>query len=216
MDCVFARRRFINNESALLNLFETATIVFCKGVNSTSGTYTNFASSSLPQSGTVYVFSVCYGEVGIWKFTNRVINTTPIVKTSPDYGGLRYSTDKDYYTYNSTWATGTGTAGTSVRGHTFVCLQFASNYSTSDIEDILTNMMVTGLSKQNSYTAAVVSTTDKTNIVYLATKASNADFWIPNGSSYNKIKGTSSAAATVSGDTLSLGSVNGGSILGFK
>lgn len=213
MDCVFSRRRFSSKKLTLESLLSQATISNSSSYTSgNNGQYQTSIQFMLLQGSPVYLLSICFGYIGIWKINNRSVQSTPLLKSNNSYGGLTYNQGWYYY-YNGGYST--SAQYSSVYGATIAQMIFPSDIDTADIDNLLSTATASRLGYRNSGSTGSVSTSNKANSVYIATKGSGIDFWIPNGTTYTKINGTSTAAASTSGSNLTLGSVYGGSIIGL-
>lgn len=191
----------------LEKLFKEATIS-AVGVNSS---ITRRLSFTLKE-GKGYLFSICNGYIGIWKFINGNIQTSYLNKSSDDYGGITnfYGT---WYYYNGNYST--TFPGSNINGATIATITFLSNIDDNKIDELFFNMTINRIKGCNTNTLRSINTNDQNNKIYLTAKGGSIDFWLPNGTTYIKISGTSTPAASTSGSNLDLGSVYGGSIIGF-
>lgn len=212
MNCILLRRTTDNAAGQLEALFKSATITTVQGRNTSSQGSVQFSISGNPAK---YVFSICNGYVGIWKWINAAFNTTALKKTSTSYGGITKSSGIWYY-YNGGYST--SASYSNIYGATVAVLTFSSDYSTSEIDTILSNLSVSRLGYRNNSSTGTVRTNNTANKLYIAAKGLTIDFWAPDSTdTYRKILGSSSGSAgSVSSGYLTLGSVYGGSIIGIS
>lgn len=224
-NCLFVRRRLnILKLPTLAELFANINIKYSQGVNANTATTLSIttaqANSHLPASGVAYILSFCNGNVGVWKVIDRVVQSTPIKQSSSSYGGIAVnvgsSTSTTYCWYYSGGYTEVASysGATSVNGATMLIVDFPS-YTDAQVDAVLSRATFTSVVGRNAVNSSTTRTTDKNHAYYWAAKNTNFDAWSCNGTTWTKIKGTSSAAASISSSYLSLGSVYGGSIIGI-
>lgn len=213
MQCLFLKRKYPEPiPPTLSTLFQKMSVIRTVGRNASSSTTVYFTSSQIPATGIYYIFSVFNGYVGIWKLVNGTVVATPIKKQSASYGGLYYNTNtNNLFYYSGGYGSGTSSA-TGVRGCTLAMVQFPT-FSDTTVDQILGAITLSRLAYRNTNTPSAVSTNNTSKDFILATK--DTAFDIRDGSTWEKIAGTESDAASISGSNLTLGSVYGGSIIGI-
>ena len=210
----------------LEELFSSATIVATTGRNSsTAGAAGPLKESSVPSSGTAYLIVMFNGYMSFYKIINRVISQTSVAHNGT-YGGNHAAgvyyrtsnTNKGYYFSPYQYESGTGT-GTTVFGATLALLTFP--YSDTVVDSVLSGATITRIAGHGidtggtGYTSSE-TTTDKTKEVYFACRANTFDVWKPNGNTYTKVTGTSTAAAEVINTTTLRVTAYGCSIIGLS
>ena len=208
----------MTKEDPIVKLFKDMTVVKIVGRNASSsavlGGYINQFST-----GNKYILSTNAQKVTLWKLTpaSTGYTATSILSTSTG-SGLIYqassSGGRNIYwnstaTVQSAWSS---TTGSSAYGATLAEVSFPS-YTEAEVAALLGAAIITGLAGRNSASSAAVSTSNKTHQIILAVKAANLDIW--DGTRWTRLGGTETAAASVSGTTLTIGSVYGGSIFGI-
>lgn len=183
------------------------------GINSSSAAQATFtATDYVSSSSTCYMFSVSYGNIGIYKVVNRS-TITQLYKQSTSYGGYRSVTTPVSATYGYANAAASS-AYDMVRGATMMLVQFP-NFSTSDVDSLLGAITGAQLAQRNNSSTGNVRTTNKTHKLALVAYGSYLD--IVDGNTYDLIKQCgSSRASTISGSYLQTATtVYGGSIVGL-
>lgn len=191
----------------LEKLFKEATIS-AVGVNSSTSQRLKFTLNG----GKEYLFSICNGYIGIWKFINSEIQTPYLNKSSSDYGGIAFYRRQAWYYFNGDYSEN---SRSSINGATIATITFLSNIDDNKIDELFSNMTINRIEGRNTSTSTNINTNDKNNKIYLTAKGSSIDFWVPSGTTYTRINGTSIAAASTSGNNLTLQNVYGGSIIGL-
>lgn len=184
---------------------------------------TGSAGTYEPTSGTYYCLSCCNGNMGIWRIRHTGTSKsaavqTPINCSSTSESGLGEQTETSTGTYHYYYSSGfkSGSASyyatkTYAKGLVFV--QFP-NYTPEQVDAVLSAATMTKIVGRNSTSTGTVRTTNKTRKFYLAARVSTGstkafDLWYCDGSTYTKVVGTTTAAASVSGSYLTLGSTYG-------
>jgi hypothetical protein len=152
--------------------------------------------------------------MGIYKLTNGTISHTALRRTNTSYGGVQEASNFYAY-YNREYYYSAQGYGKTANGSTMALISFP--YDASIVDGLLatSGMTESRLAGRNSSSTGSVSTSAKTNTILMATKASAIEFWKPSGTTYARVQYSGSAAST-SGSNLTLGSVYGGSIIGFS
>lgn len=206
-------------EDPIVKLFKDMTVVKIVGKNSSSsavlGGYIDEVSS-----GYKYVLSTNAQKVTLWKIARSGNNytITALLKTSTGSGIIYRSTStsgaREIYwgSLPSAMNSWDATSGGSAYGATLAEVSFPS-YTEAEVAALLGAATITGLAGRNSGSSSAVSTSNKTHQIILAVKAANLDIW--DGTRWTRLGGTETAAASVSGTTLTIGSVYGGSIIGI-
>ena len=229
MQCLNVRRKVLNLKKGptLTELFSNMTILFSKGRSRSSGARLSITNGEknnyISASGTVYFLSACNGYIGIWKIIDRTIQQTPIVQMNSSYGGVVDVGSSSYYCmyYDGGYISGEYTLGTNVICGVIGLITFPS-YTDEEVDKTLSRASFNSIVGANSSTATTLQTNDKTHKIYFAIRSSNNstsngwfDAWSCNGSSYTKLSGTGTAAASTSGQYLTLGSERGVGIIGI-
>ena len=203
----------------LVTLLKDLTVVKIVGRNASSsavlGGYINQFST-----GYKYILSTKEKNMTLWKLVpaSTGYTATSILATSTG-SGLAYQSSssggKDIYwsstaTVQTSWS---ATTGSSAYGATLAEVSFPS-YTDTDIDSLLGAASATGIAGRNSVSQSTVSTSSKEYKIILAFKSDTLD--VRDGSNYAKLAGTSTDAASISGSTLTLGSVYGGTIIGIN
>ena len=219
MQCLNVRRRFLTKprEDPLIALFKDMSVVEIKGRNTSVSGY---VGPNTPPSlnSTKYYIAIYNNRCTIWRIDRSAADSwtgTALLKTGTGVGINRSATaatlNNLYLRTASSFANGTGT-GSSIYGGTLAEVSFPS-YTNAEIDAILGDASITGVSGRNSSSTGTISTTSTTNKLLLAAK--NAALDVLNGSTWEKISGTATDAATIS-TNISLGAVYGGSIIGIN
>ena len=174
-------------------------------------------NTSYPNS---YLFSVFNGYASIYKVTNGVVSQTSMIHNGTyntnNCAGLQYNSNTSsggyyygYYFYPVEFnqVNDTYSQGSSTHGATIINLDF--EYPTINIDEVLQNTTLIHIAGHGLYTGGTgyntqESTTNKDYPLYLVCKGQTFDFWKPSGSTYTKVIGTTTAAGSVSGGTLSV------------
>ena len=215
----------INKKHTFEDLLQSATIITTIGNNSEEAVATGpLYLTSAPASGAAYLFSMHYGNIAIYKISNRVITQTALTYCGTPgtngFSGIYYNTSKKgFYNYPYMYTSGTGTGSLNF-GATLSLLTFS--YSDAIVDDILSNLTLSRKAGTGLYTGETgyvsrLSTTDKSNLIYIVFYDDRFDFWKVNGSTYTKIFGTTLSAGQVyQTSTLRTGTtVYSGGITGF-
>lgn len=216
MQCLNPRRRYLNKKPTLEDIFSDMTVAPIVGGNQgySSNLMLSTSNTGFPPTGTAYLLSIFNGYIGIWKYNGSTIVSTPIKQQNASYGGVVVNSYGGSI-YNTIYYSGgylSSGNGTWIYGGTLAFVQFP-HYKDAVIEELLSNLTLTRINGRDSSLQITVSTTNKSHAFILAALENKID--LRNGSDYSRIGGTTTAAASVSGSTLTLGSVYGGSIIGI-
>ena len=167
-------------EEALIS----STIITTVGSNSADGTATGpLAMNSAPALGTAYLFSMFYGNLSIYKITNRTINQTPLVycgtPNTNGFAGIYHNTSSNaFYYYPSFYSSGNGT-GSITQGATLALMSFT--YSDIIMDNIISNLSLSRKDGVGLYTGGGgyldrPTTTDTSDLIYLTYYSNRFDF----------------------------------------
>ena len=215
MQCLNPRRRFLTKEDPLVKLFKDMTVVKIVGRNGSNSAALGGYIDVVDSGSFRYVLSTNAQNVTLWKVarSGSTYTNTELLKTSTGSGFTRStatgSTGRIYWRSVANANTGSTTSGSSAYGATLAEVAFPS-YTEADVTSILGAATITGLAGRNNE----VSTNSKSNLLILAVKAAYLDIW--DGARWTRLGGTETAAASVSGSSLTIGSVYGGSIFGIN
>ena len=218
--CIFTRRRFIKDTTpTITELLTDINVIQRNGRNNTATGTFYMANSYIPTTGLSYMFSICNGYMGIWKFKNGVITTTPVVKMDASYGGLHHRTATNYnywYYLNGGYTTSTSDGGSAVYGGTLALVSFPS-YTEAEIDKALSRVTYTRLTGENSSEQQNIRTNNLTNTYYLCASNAYFELWQSDGTTWtNFFKPYTSAQWTVSNSYLAKSSrAYGGTIIGL-
>lgn len=208
----------------LIELFSTISLTTVVGVDaSNADTYYGNATlnnSSIPQTGTLYLFSIAIGNLGIYKFVNGQVISTPLYRNSSSYGGLWHRTTTYNWWYHSDKNPDTATTSKAAHGITLALVQFQNN-DNWNIDRALANIYSTRRSYHNSdddgsTDGDTVKTNNKADQIYFACNGPYFDIYTPNGTTYRKLAGTATSAASLPGAYINIGFCYGGSIIGIS
>jgi len=228
MKCLLRKRGTDIIFPTLKDLFSNMKIIMRQGKDSSSQSafylnWVNFLSND-----TYYLFSIYYGNIGVWKIKNRVPVSTPLyLKSDTPYRGGIYVQiindviEKVYYRtgqYASGSATSSGTSSfTAVYGGTmFIC--YFPSYTEEIIDNIFKNSLYYRISGRDTSEYADISTTNKTHQIYIASQydsVARLDVYVVENNTYIYLNGTRSRASSSTETTITIPSVYGGSIIGM-
>lgn len=166
MKCFIINRSQKKYLNKLQDLFYDLVFVYGSGKDpdyGDSNSRISISFNNIPQTDLYYLFSIYNGNYGIWKINNGIINQTPVIKSSEDYGGIyeRTGTSHTLYYYNGNYSVGTSSYGGSlVEGGSLILVNFP-NHDEDDIDKILKESIF-----NNLYNIIVVSAVNprKTNV----------------------------------------------------
>lgn len=219
MQCMFLRRGKAPEMDYVTKLWEGVEIVRQSYQNSasTSNTVPYIDEANIPNSGVVYLMSVFNGAISIFKITDGVLNTTPIMAWQiygNRYAGIYYKTNSSRYLFyhSSLYTSGTGN-GSYVNGASLSILRFSTSEKVTD--SILAGMTITHLASQDSTSSAALSATIANCLQHkiILAQLGNISIWRNDTNTITQITGS---GAYISGDSLRNSSTNyGGTILAF-
>ena len=203
-------------------LFSTATMV---GGNNL-GSYVNSSSQSslsfptgvaTSDVGICYAFPMVNGYLGIWKYDpsgtgDNKWTQTPIYQMDSSYCGVIRSSGF-YYINNGGFAT-SGTVPTFYSATSYF-IKFSNDYDISVVDYVLSHMTITRLAGRNTNSQYTVSTSDKTNQLYLMSSAS-LSWWKHNGTQYVQVGGHNWGLPSQTSTSIAYSNTYGASIVGLS
>jgi len=215
-NCVFARRRYAKDVvPTLLDLFTNMNIVATAGVNSSTQAASYITADHVP-SGTCYFFAIHERSMSIIKCVNGELMADHV--KSYKYSSTMTVYKKTNVTPNqygaiSGTAPSSGTSNiTKYYGATIILVTFP--YKDEYVEQLLSAITINGAISREQSSQNTISTSTHNKTYYIATRGEYFDLLQTTSSSYQKINGTATDAATISGTTISM-YVYGGTIDGI-
>ena len=215
-NCVFSRRRYVKDVvPTLLDLFTNMNIVATAGVNSGTQAACYITADHVP-SGTCYFFCIHERSLSIVKCVDgslvaNHIKTYKYSLTLTVY--KKTNVTPNQYGLSSGTTAGSGTSNLIKNyGATIILVTFP--YKDEYVEQLLSAITIAGTISRETSSQNTISTSTHNKTYYIATRGEYFDILLTTSSSYQKINGTATNAATVSGTTISM-DVYGGTIDGI-